>query len=190
MSQRELAKYKYHIDLGGGGGTTWTGTLQKVRSHCSGIYLLDPNYLTHSRPTFQLAMPGLLFHHVTSTKDYLHDYMKAWVHYVPVREDLRDLERRLQWAKDNPQKARKIAQQGSDLARWFGSNEGFEQLYQRDFFVPLTSIIEAYQPISSTSVEYTWSDVLSHRLLAEDSAFYQVVKCSGNVSNGGCVQLK
>ena len=42
----QSAKYKYHIDLAGGGGTTWTGTMQK------------------------LALPGLLFHHVTPTKDY------------------------------------------------------------------------------------------------------------------------
>lgn len=30
MSRPELAKYKYHIDLGGGGGTTWTGTIEKL----------------------------------------------------------------------------------------------------------------------------------------------------------------
>mmetsp|Transcript_28707 Transcript_28707/g.58554 ORF Transcript_28707/g.58554 Transcript_28707/m.58554 type:complete len:443 (-) Transcript_28707:605-1933(-) len=41
MPLEELAKYKYHIDIGGGGGTTWSGTLEK------------------------LALPGLLFHHVT-----------------------------------------------------------------------------------------------------------------------------
>ena len=39
MSLEELAQYKYHIDLGGGGGTTWSGTIEK------------------------LALPGLLFHH-------------------------------------------------------------------------------------------------------------------------------
>jgi len=52
MNLEELAHYKYQIDIGGGGGTTWTGTIQKM------------------------AMPGLLFHHITPTKDYIHDYMK------------------------------------------------------------------------------------------------------------------
>ncbi|KAL7529468.1 hypothetical protein ACHAXR_002982, partial [Thalassiosira sp. AJA248-18] len=56
MDGPTLAKYKYHIDLGGGGGTTWTGTIQK------------------------LAMPGLLFHHMTPTKDYIHNWIKPWVH--------------------------------------------------------------------------------------------------------------
>ena len=56
----DLASYRYHIDLGGGGGTTWTGTIYKA------------------------SLPGLLFHHVTPTKDFIHDYLIPWVHYVPI----------------------------------------------------------------------------------------------------------
>ncbi|KAL7491036.1 hypothetical protein ACHAWT_001260, partial [Skeletonema menzelii] len=51
MSLETLARYKYHIDTGGGGGTTWSGTLEK------------------------LGLPGLLMHHETPMKDYLHDKM-------------------------------------------------------------------------------------------------------------------
>ena len=47
MNLADHAKYRYHIDLGGGGGTTWTGTIEK------------------------LGLPGLLFHHETPTKDYV-----------------------------------------------------------------------------------------------------------------------
>ena len=39
MEAMEMSNYKYQIDLGGGGGTTWEGTLSK------------------------LGMPGVLFHH-------------------------------------------------------------------------------------------------------------------------------
>jgi hypothetical protein len=39
MEPSEMAKYKYQVDFGGGGGTTWEGTLLK------------------------LSMPGVLFHH-------------------------------------------------------------------------------------------------------------------------------
>lgn len=80
-------------------GTTWSGTLEKM------------------------AMPGVLFHHETPTKvkkiifilycitlqrfltsqfptkDYIHDRMKAWVHYVPIQEDLSDLYEKYQWAE-------------------------------------------------------------------------------------------
>ena len=59
MPLEELGLYKYHIDIGGGGGTTWEGLRTK------------------------LPLPGLLFHHVTPTKDYLHDKLKPWEHYVP-----------------------------------------------------------------------------------------------------------
>ncbi len=62
MTLPQLSKYKYHIDLGGAGGTTWFGTLDK------------------------LGLPGLLFHHETSTQDYFHDDLLPWVHYVPVNE--------------------------------------------------------------------------------------------------------
>ena len=30
MPGSQLARYKYHIDLGGGGGTTWSGTTEKL----------------------------------------------------------------------------------------------------------------------------------------------------------------
>lgn len=56
MSLETLGQYKYHIDLGGGGGTTWSGVIEK------------------------LGLPGMLFHHVTPTKDYFHDKLKPWMH--------------------------------------------------------------------------------------------------------------
>ena len=30
MSSDILSPYKYHIDIGGGGGTTWSGTIEKL----------------------------------------------------------------------------------------------------------------------------------------------------------------
>jgi len=65
MSSAGLAAYRYHVDLGGGGGTTWMGTLQK------------------------LAMPGLLFHHETVMRDFYFDDIRPMVHYVPVKAGAR-----------------------------------------------------------------------------------------------------
>ncbi len=96
MSLETLAQYKYHIDLGGGGGTTWTGTLQK------------------------LSMPGLLFHHVTPTKDYIHDHIQPWVHYVPIRSDLEDLLDKLEWADTHPEEARQIAENATKFVKELG----------------------------------------------------------------------
>ena len=56
-------------------------------------------------------MPGLLFHHTTVTKDYIHDQMKPYVHYVPVKADLSDLKEKYDWAEANPTAAKLIADQ-------------------------------------------------------------------------------
>ena len=122
MTLEELAKYKYHIDLGGGGGTTWTGTLQK------------------------LFMPGLLFHHVTPTKDYIHDLIQPWVHYVPVRSDLEDLLDKLEWAESHPDEARQISDNATKFVRELGTLDGFAQLFESNMVKPLEEVIEAYTP--------------------------------------------
>eukprot|EP01082_Thalassiosira_pseudonana_P015071 g13379.t1 g13379 contig8:554464-557723(-) len=122
MNSSELAQYKYHIDLGGGGGTTWAGTVQK------------------------LAMAGVLLHHETPTKDYIHDYMKPYVHYVPIKEDLTDVNAKLEWCESHPYESKQMSKQASELMRYLSSDEGFEQLFQEKFADPLRSIIDAYQP--------------------------------------------
>ncbi|KAL7543246.1 hypothetical protein ACHAXR_012559, partial [Thalassiosira sp. AJA248-18] len=142
MSRETLARYKYHIDIGGGGGTTWSGTLQK------------------------LAMPGLLFHHETPMKDYFYgDWMVPWEHYVPVKEDLKDLKEKYDWAESNPDKARyietivlfdwehsltlqavaisanliyrEIAENGRRLVRSLGTREGFQPFFDQFYRDPL-----------------------------------------------------
>lgn len=147
MSLQDLAQYKYHIDLGGGGGTTWTGTVQK------------------------LAMPGLLFHHVTPTKDYIHDWMTPWIHYVPVAADLRDLREKYEWAESHPQAAKLISEQGTEFMRHLSTPEGFEEMYRKAFFEPVRRVIEAYVPVSSS-----WREVLRS---FEGSNIRQIKRCTG-----------
>jgi hypothetical protein len=130
MSLRELARYKYHIDLGGGGGTSWTGTFEK------------------------LAMPGLLFHHVTATKDYIHDLIEPWVHYVPVRSDLEDLLEKLEWAESNPEEAKQISDNASQFMRSLGTSDGFERVFQSNMVKPLRRVIEAYTPLDPTNEQH------------------------------------
>ena len=84
MDLETLATYKYQIDIGGGGGTTWSGTLEK------------------------LAMPGVLFHHVTPTKDYFHDLLVPYVHYIPVKDDLSDLREKYEWPRAGRHGVRRI----------------------------------------------------------------------------------
>ena len=85
LGEVEFGRYKYHLDLGGGGGTTWSGVIPK------------------------LSMPGVLFHHETIMKDSYFDSLLPWVHYVPIREDASDLEEKLAWAEHHPHQTRQIS---------------------------------------------------------------------------------
>jgi hypothetical protein len=152
MDTTDLAKYKYQIDLGGGGGTTWTGTMQK------------------------LAMPGLLFHHLTPTEDYSHDWMQPWIHYIPVAVDLHDLREKFDWAEANPQAAKMISENGSELMRHLSTPEGLDEFYQRSFVEPARRVIEAYLPVSVTHPGLSWKDVLKS---LEGDSWVTIWRCRG-----------
>ncbi|KAI2509396.1 Glycosyl transferase family 90 [Fragilaria crotonensis] len=132
MSSVEMSRYRYQIDLAGGGGTTWQGTLTKLR------------------------MPGVLFHHETPTKDWFYDLMRPWVHYIPVQTDLGDLRARYQWAKNHPAQVREIAERSTELGDYLLSPEYLNHVYQRLFVVYLGKVVEAYQPS-----DMSWQDCLA-----------------------------
>ncbi|KAI2508961.1 Glycosyl transferase family 90 [Fragilaria crotonensis] len=118
----EMAMYKYQIDLGGIGGTSWTGTITK------------------------LAMPGLLFHHETPAKDWFYDEIQPWVHYVPVDLTLSNLYDMYVWAETHPIEAKKIAKQGQEFARNMASNAYWKTTFQKLYVQGLGRIVDAYQP--------------------------------------------
>ena len=152
MNMMEHAQYKYQIDLGGGGGTTWTGTIEK------------------------LALPGVLFHHVTPTKDWFHDHLDPWVHYIPIATDLSDLREKYDWAESHPTEAQRIAEAGTEFARWMGSQEGFEQLYQEHFVAPLGKIIASYE---LPRKKYHGKKVLDILREEGNGSFGVVARCGG-----------
>ena len=156
----DLASYKYHIDLGGGGGTTWTGTIYKA------------------------SLPGLLFHHVTPTKDFIHDYLIPWVHYIPVAGDLGDLKEKYDWAKEHPQIAKNISENGSKLVRHLVSPEGMDEMYNQFIIKPMRRIIDAYQPVSVAHPGLSWREVLKENLEGDNMGLRW--RCTGYGKN--CTQ--
>jgi hypothetical protein len=128
LSRAQISEYKYQIDLAGAGGTTWTGTLEK------------------------LAMPGLLFHHETPAKDWYHDSLKAWYHYVPVRTDLADLKERYRWAEEHQDEARAIAERGTEFAKSFFSYQNLQKEHESYFGESgvLWKIVDAYENHNSS----------------------------------------
>ncbi|KAL7486764.1 hypothetical protein ACHAW6_012358 [Cyclotella cf. meneghiniana] len=162
MSVQDQSKYKYHIDLGGGGGTTWTGTIEK------------------------LAMPGVLFHHVTPTTDYFYNRLIPWVHYIPVRPDLSDLRERYDWAESHPHETQKIAAAGTEFAKWLGTEDGFATIYQEYLVDPLKQCLEAYVPLDKEMFRNkALIDVIDER--GEDG-WHVVAICSG-LHVESCVNL-
>jgi len=129
MSAFEMSKYKYQIDLGGGGGTTWEGTIAK------------------------LQMPGVLFHHETPNKDWFYDLMVPWKHYVPVRLDLKDLHAKYLIAEKDPIFMEKIAGRATKLAKYIMSKEYMDKIYQELFVDFLGKLVNMYQPTGS------WEDM-------------------------------
>jgi hypothetical protein len=126
LTNAEQSKFKYHLDLGGTGGTTWTGTLEK------------------------LAMPGMLFHHETPTHDWYFDQMIPWKHYVPIRTDLSHLKTQFEWAESHPVEAKRIAKQGTEFARYMLSKSTLAAELERYFGeVSLGRLVDAYKPAAS-----------------------------------------
>jgi hypothetical protein len=136
MSGEQLSRYKYHIDLAGAGGTTWTGTLEK------------------------LAMPGLLFHHETPAKDWYFDSLKPWHHYVPIRTDLSDLKERYRWAEENQEEARAIAERGTAFAKSFFSYSNLQKIHEKYFGESgvLSKIVDAYEDRKNATLESILSE--------------------------------
>mmetsp|Transcript_16095 Transcript_16095/g.27432 ORF Transcript_16095/g.27432 Transcript_16095/m.27432 type:complete len:396 (-) Transcript_16095:216-1403(-) len=125
MTLETLGTYRYHIDLGGGGGTTWSGTIEK------------------------LGLPGLLFHHVTPTKDYNHARIEPWVHYIPLDEDMKDLKEKYEWAESHPKEARAISERATAFIRSLGTEDGFGDFFDEFYREPLQQVVDAYTPLSS-----------------------------------------
>jgi len=90
-----FARYKYQLDLGGGGGTTWSGTIPK------------------------LSMPGILLHHETIMKDSYFDLLRPYEHYLPLEMDLSNLAQLMKWVESNPKKAEAISRNANEWVREF-----------------------------------------------------------------------
>ena len=117
-SGEELARFKYQLDLGGWGGTSWTGTLHK------------------------LSMPGVLFHHETSMKDSYFDNLIPWRHYIPIKEDLSDLRAKYQWARAHDDVCRQISLEAKRWLARFVSDRGLLRHNYVKLAVPLERVLD------------------------------------------------
>ena len=114
----EIAKYKYQLDLGGWGGTTWTGTIHKM------------------------TMPGCLFHHETNMKDSYFDDLVPYEHYIPVKEDLSDLRERFDQVEADPELCKRVSANANAWVDRFLSRRGLLRHNYEKLAVPLGKVID------------------------------------------------
>ena len=86
-----VAKYGYLIDIEGYG---YSGRLKHL--------------LWSRRPVLLVDRPA---------KEYFHEHLVPWTHYVPVRRDLTDLVEKVQWLRDHPAEAQAIGQRAYEFSQ-------------------------------------------------------------------------
>ncbi len=106
-------------------------------------------------------MPGVLFHHTTATKDYFHDELISWKHYIPVEADLSDLREKFDWAKAHDDDAREISDSATALIKSMATPQYVESAYQKYFIDSLDAVIESYQPANSEDLEKAIKEMIS-----------------------------
>ena len=90
MSLPDLVKYRYLIDIGGNG---WSGRVKFLLFSRRPLLLVDRKYI-----------------------DYFFDDLIPYVHYIPVKEDLSDLQQQIKWLLTNNEQALQIAQNAYNYA--------------------------------------------------------------------------
>ena len=68
------------------------------------------------RLPYLLAGSGLVFKQESSYYEHFYSSLEPWVHYVPVASDLSDIMDRIEWARDNDDKARQIVRNAQKFA--------------------------------------------------------------------------
>lgn len=99
-----------------------TGGMKKILSihdHMRYKYLMDidGNSNGWDRCFWGLLSNSVLFKQVTDFNQWYYKALKPWVHYIPVKADLSDLEAQIAWAKNHDATACAIAEEGSKVAQ-------------------------------------------------------------------------
>jgi len=106
LSLPDLMKYKYLIDIGGNG---YSGRLKFLLFSKRPLLIVDRNYI-----------------------EYFHDDLVPYLHYIPVKMDLSDLDEQVNWMISNPEKSLEIANNAFEYAM---NNFNLDNLIDRVYHV-------------------------------------------------------
>ncbi|ETO11573.1 hypothetical protein RFI_25802 [Reticulomyxa filosa] len=90
-----------------------------IANHLEYKYLLsiDGTTAAWERVEWILSSNSVLFLVETTKKEWFYPQMKAWVHYVPVNNDLSDLIEKIKWAISHDEEVKEIAEAGSEFIK-------------------------------------------------------------------------
>ncbi|CBY24081.1 unnamed protein product [Oikopleura dioica] len=109
------------------------------------------------RTALLMQMDSVILKQKSMYYEWWYRYMKPWQHFIPIEEDLSDLREKIEWARNNDEKARQIALNANALAsQWM--NPEFMYCYY-------AKTIELYSKKQSRHVKVT----KNHEELTQES---------------------
>uniref|UniRef100_A0A8C4RXF1 Protein O-glucosyltransferase 2 n=1 Tax=Erpetoichthys calabaricus TaxID=27687 RepID=A0A8C4RXF1_ERPCA len=69
------------------------------------------------RLPYLLASDSVVLKQDSIYYEHFYNDLRPWMHYIPLKSDLSDLLEKIQWAKENDEEAKKIAQNAQEFAR-------------------------------------------------------------------------
>jgi len=101
----EYGRYRYTIDIDGW-ANSWVGLFQKLLCGSTVLKVESPN----------------------GFRQWYYDRLKPYVHYIPVKSDLSNLEEAIEFALTNEREAEEVARQGRNLALSLTVPQAFVEL--------------------------------------------------------------
>lgn len=78
-------------------------------------------------------------------KDWFHDEMEPYKHYIPVSTNLDNLTKAFEWAESHQGEVQKIAKEATKLARYLQEGEYLDELYDKLYVKYLGNVVHAYE---------------------------------------------
>ena len=117
------------------------GPPMSIEEHLRYKYLIDidGNSCTYSRLYWILKSNSLCLKHSSVNEQWYYKGLEPYVHYIPLKEDISDLEAKILWAKNHSDKVEKIIQNANEFAN--------QSLKHSDALLYFYKVLERYQKL-------------------------------------------
>jgi hypothetical protein len=78
-----------------------------------GLLILEGNDVSSALKWAMYSQSVVLMPRPTQTSWAMEELLEPWVHYIPLEDDLTDMEEKVQWLIDNDEKAKQISERAT-----------------------------------------------------------------------------